>query len=165
MKKLIIQPTTTATWHALIAEAEFKLSFKLHEELESYLVFLLMRFSNMPDIGHQIIAIEYLKTLRLTRYLKIEKLHTVADQCLLLDGLFPELVHQRRVKTDYFETIGQSAYFILANLSLKQTAKLYYSISEKFATLRNVLRAIRPAELQSAYHYENIFKNLQFPLQ
>ncbi len=59
--KLIVHPTDLAQWHALINEAQAMRSLQLAEDLESYVVFLLMRFTSRPEIASTILAsvIEY----------------------------------------------------------------------------------------------------------
>ena len=56
MAKLVIQPTSTAQWHALVSEAESAASCVLNEDLESYLVFLLMRFASNPHMLARVIG-------------------------------------------------------------------------------------------------------------
>ena len=43
-ESLILHPTPMALWYSLICEAQKEVSVQLKTELESYLVFLLMRF-------------------------------------------------------------------------------------------------------------------------
>ena len=50
MKSLVLQPTDTAQWHALVAEAQHACQHTLTETLESYLVFMLMRFTGRHDL-------------------------------------------------------------------------------------------------------------------
>ena len=45
MNKLILHPTDISQWHALVNEAQAATRLILNENTESYLVFLLMRFS------------------------------------------------------------------------------------------------------------------------
>jgi hypothetical protein len=63
MSTLVLQPTSTAQWHKLVREAENAADHQLQEDLESYLVFLLMRFVNNPAIVSKIMAMEYLDGL------------------------------------------------------------------------------------------------------
>ena len=61
MAQLILEPTSTAQWHALVSEAEAVAERQLDETLESYLVFLLMRFASRPDLASRALAIDYLR--------------------------------------------------------------------------------------------------------
>ena len=46
MNKIILHPTETSQWHALVNEAQAASRLILNEDTESYLVFLLMRFAH-----------------------------------------------------------------------------------------------------------------------
>ena len=46
MTRLILEPTSVAQWQALVREAQSECNCNLDETLESYLVFLLMRFGD-----------------------------------------------------------------------------------------------------------------------
>jgi len=50
MSQLILYPTETAQWHALVNEAQVSTRLMLNEDTESYLVFLLMRFSQSSEV-------------------------------------------------------------------------------------------------------------------
>ena len=49
MKSLILHPTDIAQWYALVNEAQVASQLNLTENTESYLVFLLQRFSQTPS--------------------------------------------------------------------------------------------------------------------
>ena len=61
MKELVLQPTATAQWHDLVNEAQHAARCQLNETLESYLVFLLERFSRRPEMLSRILARDYLQ--------------------------------------------------------------------------------------------------------
>jgi hypothetical protein len=48
MKQLILDSTPLAQWKSLVHEAQASCDRQLDEALESYLVFLLMRFTRKP---------------------------------------------------------------------------------------------------------------------
>jgi hypothetical protein len=83
MDKLIIQPTAMAEWHSLVLEAEVASSLELGEELESYLVFLLLRFSARPEMAQSILALEFLQSLHTLGEKRLEQLRDLGDKCLL----------------------------------------------------------------------------------
>lgn len=130
MKNLILQPTTTAHWHTLIQDAQTSRAMTLSEDLESYLVHLLMRFTDRTQFAHSVLAIDFLEG---------DKFKEVGDKCLLLSGLFPKRAQGKNVGEQYFVNLGQCAY--------EQTAfegiPLYQSLSEEFLALMHVLRATR----------------------
>lgn len=142
MATLVMHPTATAQWYELVNEAEAAAHCSLVEELESYLVFLLMRFANRPEITGTTLALEYLNSVRATGRLQQEQLKDVGDQCLLLSGLFPHLAERKRVKISYFVDLGRVAYQQLSTLLRNSAAPLYAHLSQDFVPLMDVLQII-----------------------
>ena len=62
MRQLILEPTTQAQWQTLVHEAQSACDRELDETLESYLVFLLMRFATRPHCMSRIMAEDYLNS-------------------------------------------------------------------------------------------------------
>ena len=89
MSHLILQPTETAQWHTLVKEAENNSHLMLGEELESYLVFLLVRFTAKPEIAKSVLGLDFLHCAQVTGYQKHDELREVGDKCLLIAGLSP----------------------------------------------------------------------------
>lgn len=143
MTSLILEPTITAQWHALIKDAENSSHLSLNEELESYLVFLLARFNTHPEMAKSVLGMEFLNSHYLTGRQQHEHLRDVGDKCLLFAGLFPGRAERRRVKVSYFVELGQSAYNVLGTLCKEKVAELYISLGEGFVALMDVLHAVR----------------------
>ena len=57
MRRILEQPGNISQWQALVAEAEELSGVQLGEELESYLVFTLMRYLRRPDMAQRILAL------------------------------------------------------------------------------------------------------------
>jgi len=142
MDSLLIHPSETAQWHALINEAQAHSSVHLDEELESYLVFLLMRFMQETDVASSILALEYLDSLQKAGQQRHDILKDVGDKCLLFAGLFPERALKRRVQLSYFIDLGQSAYSELSSTEVS-LAQLFNNLCEGFVPLVDVLLATR----------------------
>lgn len=121
-----------------------KCLISLSEELESYLVFLLMRFIKKPEIALKIMAIDFLSSLELTKTNRNYKLRDIGDICLLFSGLYPELNHKRLVSDSYYSDLGQNAYYIIAQHSTKNSAELFYSLSKNFLMMASLLKNLRP---------------------
>lgn len=142
MSTLLLEPTSTAQWHRLVCEAEQSVNINLEEDLESYLVFLLMRFAQKPDIGSYVVALEFLKTAQTTGRISAEKLQKIGDICLLLSGLFPLRALKRCVRVSYFVNIGKTAYDLHSQHS-KDLEPLFQNLASKFVALMDVLQATR----------------------
>jgi hypothetical protein len=148
MKPLILHPTDISQWHALVNEAQAATRLILNENTESYLVFLLMRFSQGPKLIESVVALDFLESMRKPRPLKVELLKEVGDKSLLFCGLFPGLAEKRHVSLSYFSDLGQAAYLTVGELQEKQTADLYMQLSAQFITLQQILQAMRGEYLQ-----------------
>lgn len=139
---ILLLQSTTAQWQALVRDAESSSNLRLNNELESYLVFLLGRFNQRPDIANSLLAKEYLVGMT-KKPKRRDCLREVGDKCLLFAGLFPEQAEKRRLKIKYFIELGQTAYIQVASLSKMATAALYNALSCDFVSLMEVLHAIR----------------------
>ncbi len=82
MKSFVLQPTDTAQWHALVNDAQQAAQRNLDEAIESYLVFMLMRFAERPELAAKIMALEFLNAQTRDGQ-QHDKLRDVGDQCLL----------------------------------------------------------------------------------
>lgn len=139
MPGLILQPTPLAQWHALLNDAQQSCALQLEESLESYLVFLLMRFSKEPSIAHSVLGLEFLEGHQLdSEHARQQQLKEVGDKCLLFAGLFPARAIRKRVKISYFVQLGQSAY-------AENTAHdpLFALLCQRFTQMMDLLHAIR----------------------
>jgi hypothetical protein len=142
MATLVLQPTDTAQWHALVAEAQQACQLHLEEPLESYLVFMLMRFTGRPDLAARAMALEFLEAQPESTQ-QPDKLRDVGDKCLLFSGFFPQLAEKRMVRVSYFVRLGRSAYHQLAELVDRETDRLYGQLAEAFVPVMDVLQAMR----------------------
>lgn len=143
MTKLIIHATSLAEWHDLINQAQFAETLELGEDLESYLIFLLMRFTEQPEMAKSVLGVDFLEGMNETGSQRQGALRDVADKCLLFSGLFPASAKRKRVTESYFIELGSSAYLTLADLHVDEIAYLYYELGQRFLVLSKVLQAIR----------------------
>lgn len=143
MKDLLLQPTALAQWYALVNDAEMHCALELGEDLESYLVFLLMRFTEKPELSKTIIALEFLESLQKIGGERQIGLQEIGDKCLIYSGLFPEHVKRRRVRESYYIDLGQNAYYMLATISRFKAAHLYENLCKGFLMMRDVLLTIK----------------------
>ena len=166
MKKLILHPTDISQWHALVNEAQAATQLILSENTESYLVFLLMRFSQGTKLIESIVALDFLESMHKPRALQTELLRDVGDKSLLFCGLFPGMAKRRHVSLDYFSEMGQAAYLTIGELEGRNTADLYFQLSEQFISLQHILQAMR-GECAELIRSDNIgmLSSIKFTLQ
>lgn len=159
MRGLVLEPTATAQWQALVTEAETLAHRPLDEHLESYLVFTLMRFTQQPALASSILSLEFLNALQQNGQLRQEQLRDVGDKCLLFSGLFPHLAKRRLVKISFFVDLGRSAYQQVQCASPNGMAQLYGQLATDFVPLMDVLHAMREIDdqhpaLDTLSHFE-----------
>ncbi|MGD8577198.1 MAG: hypothetical protein PVG13_08910, partial [Thiohalophilus sp.] len=53
--------TQLSQWHSLVSDAEQVAGVTLEPDLESYLVFTLMRYLSRPEMAQRILALDYLE--------------------------------------------------------------------------------------------------------
>lgn len=149
MKPLILHPTELSQWHALVLDAQLSSHLVLNESTESYLVFLLMRYSQGAKLIESVLALDFLNSLNNSRHRQIDLLRDVGDKSLLFCGLFPGMAEKRHVSLDYFVDMGQAAYLTVGELQESQSG-LYHQLSEQFLMLKKILMATRSEFLQRA---------------
>ena len=143
MKQLVLEPTTQAQWRLLVHEAQSVCARRLDVVLESYLVFLLMRFTDKPEFTARIMAKEFLHSQNSSGRKQVDQLRDVGDQCLLFSGLFPQLAEKRLVRISYYVNLGKSSYHQLSGLLDRGSAMVYRHLSEAFVVLMDILQAMR----------------------
>lgn len=143
MSALVIEPTQTAQWQHLVVEAAHDSHVSINEDMESYLVYLLMRFLKDEDLGHIMLGFRYLEIQTAQGSSKYDNLRDVADHCLLLSGLYPQLAEKRNVSISYFVNLGRTAYMDLSDSIQHAGAGLYREVSKTFIQLMDILLTIR----------------------
>lgn len=145
MNRLILHPTALAQWQSLVNDAEELYGKHLEIDVESYLVHLLQRYSNKPDLAASILALEFLDSLESFGKQRADKLREVGDKCLLFSGFFPEIADKRHVTVSYFVELGRRAYTYLSTLrhAALLTSKLYLLLEEQYVNLLDLLFSIR----------------------
>jgi hypothetical protein len=134
---LLTNSNTQALWQDVIKQAEHQCAIRLQGALESYLISLLMRYTNKPEIVKQIVAIDFLTEISNKK--DRDKLQDVGDQCLLFAGLFPGAAEKRLVKVSYFVGLGQGAYATISQCA----DDLFNLLALEFVDLMDVLQSIR----------------------
>lgn len=141
--KLVIHPTSLSQWQALVSEASHHCDVTLNEDLESYLVFLLMRFAQSPETIDSVVALKFLEAAHQALHQQQLTWRDVGDQCLLFSGLFPGLANRRRVTLEYYVKIGRTAYAALAETHHEGYTELFEQLARHFVGLMDVLQSMR----------------------
>jgi hypothetical protein len=143
MAKIVTAQTEMAQWYELVQEAVKKSHCTLDEEMEGYLVLMLMRYARQPEMADRVMAMEYLQALLAGGSIRSEQLREVGDQCLLYSGLFPKRAQKRLVKVRYYIDLGRSSYHQVAEGLQKSSAQLYARLAKYFVHLMEVLHSMR----------------------
>lgn len=143
MENIKVSGQATSQWHDLVKDAESYNGVQLDEEMESYLVFLLMRYTQQSELGSKVMALEYLHGANTVGNLRQEKMRDVGDQCLLFSGLFPRRAERRRVSISYYVNLGRTAYHTVSELTQSAMANMFGQLSESFVELMDTLQAMR----------------------
>lgn len=108
--------TTMSMWYDLMQGAQAYGECYLNEPVESYVVFVLMRFTQRPELADVVLAEDYFRASQKEGSLQHEKMRDVADGCLLYAGFFPDRSTRKNVSEDYFLDLGRMAYRSLSSL-------------------------------------------------
>lgn len=150
MSRIIVSSGNTAEWQKLVHDGELASQRELGEELQSYLVFLLMRYLEKPELMSRVMALEFISGLEASGQMQQEQLRNVGDCCLLFSGFFPKIADKRRVNVSYYVGIGQSAYHHLAETCQRKMSELFHCVGDGFVDLVDVLQAIRSLAHENA---------------
>ena len=140
---ILTEAAPTALWLDLVRESAQRADVVLDEELESYLVFVLMRHLGDAGLGARVLALDYLEALLHDGSRREQALRETGDRCLLIAGLFPEQAQRRRVSQGYFLDLGIAAYTAEAEHVRAALATLYRHLAAAFAALVRALIALR----------------------
>lgn len=143
MTTIKVRGQATSQWHDLVKEAEAYNGVQLDEDMESYLVFLLMRYTEQPQLAAKVMALEYLNGANSVGNQRQEKMRDVGDQCLLYSGLFPKRAERRRVSISYYVNLGRTAYHTVSELTQSAMSGMFGQLAESFVELMDTLQAMR----------------------
>ncbi len=139
MTRIISNATSTALWQSLVRDAARSARIVLDEELESYLVFTLMRHLRDAGMISRLLALDFLDALLLGGRQRQRALGETGDRCLLIAGLFPGQMQRRHVSTSYFLQLGIAAYRCRAEQARDALAELYDHLASAFTVLVRAL--------------------------
>ena len=146
---IVTAASATSQWQGLVREAQRAAQTELDEQLESYLVFLLMRFMGDTRVAARVLALDYLEGMQAAGSERQLRLRDVGDRCLLVSGLFPQRAVRRRVSVGYFVRLGRGAYGHLAERLESSLADLYIRLEKGFVVLMDTLHALRDLDVET----------------
>jgi hypothetical protein len=134
-----------ALWQDLVHDGEQQAGVELGESVQSYLVFVLMRYLRDPALAAHVLALDWLRAAEQTGRVRADALRDVGDRCLLIAGRYPGLAQRRHVSADYFATLGCGAYHGVAESARDGYSALFAELARAFGRMVRVLGAL-PAE-------------------
>lgn len=135
----ILQGEATGLWRDLVLEGEARSATSLEEDVEAYLVFVLMRHLGDAGLLRRTMALDLLEALECSGRARLDELRDVGDRCLLIAGLFPRVAVRRRVGAGYFADLGRGAYANVADAARVAYAELFARLAVAFDAMVAVL--------------------------
>lgn len=132
----------TAHWYALMGYAQAETGHYIEQEVENYLVYLLETMSgDVVGAGpHKQVLAELNATFQPVREKHLVKVQEVAEQCIMIAGLFPEHARRTGISLLYFMETGQSAYRDL-HTAVPQSP-VYSYIAKHYVNVIDVLQKL-----------------------
>lgn len=145
----LLRRNLTEFFREMLQKAMRSQDVQTTEDAEFYLVKLLegvahpaRRWDDRP------LALDYLESFHSPPVHRFGKLKHVGDTALIMAGLFMEAVHRRLVSSDYYSTLGRTAYRHLASLGAGLTrGNVFSELADRFPDLVRVLAEISFQEL------------------
>jgi hypothetical protein len=143
MAAILTDASPLQLWTDLVRDAELAAGTRLDEELESYLVFLLLAHTRDVHLHGSAAALDYLLARAESGARRREELRQVGDRCLLLAGFYPEQAERRLVSVGYFLSLGSRAYDELSAALRASVSELYRRLAQAFARLARIALEVR----------------------
>jgi len=131
-----------ALWQELVRDGERHAGLELGESVQSYLVFVLMRYLRDGSLAAHVLALDWFAAVEQRGSVRANALRDVGDRCLLIAGRFPALAARRRVSADYFATLGCGAYYGVAESAHDGYSALFAELALAFHSMVRVLVAL-----------------------
>lgn len=129
-------------WQDLVRDGELHAGIELGESVQSYLVFVLMRYLRDGALAAHVMALDWLDAAELGGRARADALRDVGDRCLLIAGRFPRLAERRHVGPDYFSNLGCGAYLGVAEAARAGYSVLFAELARAFDAMVRVLEAL-----------------------
>ena len=149
--KTVERHTLTEFFHDLVQGAMQLHQIESSELSEVYLVGLLEYFAHpAPGWDERPLALDYLESFHDPTSHQYLKLKRVGDTALFLSGVFMEYLERRIVSTEYYISLGRTAYHHLAMLGGPQASgrgDVYAEMADRFDDFVRVLSEISFAQI------------------
>lgn len=122
----------------MIAEARSKIN--LEHEIEAWVVHLIARYMETPDISQEPIAIKMLKSVNESGERRKQQLQQIAEECLLIDGF--ELNSRRWPSANYYRDMGKLALEHRAWVA-RPPELFYQRIANQFGQISELLHSVK----------------------
>jgi len=158
MSEVVTRRPLTDFFREMIQGAARNQRVAISEGAEHYLVGLLEHFAR-PDPGwrDRPLALDYLESLNAgDAVARAGLLRRVGDTALFLSGVFMEHLERQVVSSDYYISLGRSAYAHLARVPAGASARpsaVYSEMSDRFPELVNVLTDISFEQMFRSDHH------------
>ena len=130
----------TAHWYALLGSVQAQNRRFIEQEVESYLVHLLQYMSGNISSTNRRVLTGVKAEFQPAREKHLVKVQEVAEQCLLVAGLFPEYARKSGISLVHFMENGHRAYQDLANAVPE--SKVYVYIAGHFVEVIDILQRL-----------------------
>lgn len=134
----------------LVQSGEERAQVTLPIHLRGYLVHCFIEYLSDPAIVSRVLALDFLDPARRTPGEQAVFLKRSGDASLILAGLFPTRARRLNVSSEYFRTMGQSFFGMLAtyltDTGERERGRLYNEVAQQFPTLERVLGATRTTD-------------------
>jgi len=127
----------TAHWRALVTAAEASVESCLEDELESYLVMVLLRYARNNSTSH---LAKQAAAIQSADPANAELLREAGDRCLVIAGLMADQALELGMPVRYFVETGRHAYQEVAR---RTRNPFFQRLSEQFVVLMDVLQVMR----------------------
>ena len=131
-----------ALWQDLVHNGEQRAGLHLGESVQSYLVFVLMRYLRDGALAAHVLALDWMAASEHTGTTRADALRDVGDRCLLIAGRYPGLAERRRVSADYFASLGCGAYHGVAESARDGYSALFAELARAFHAMVRVLASL-----------------------
>ena len=139
--QLLTESTAVSAIYNMVIEAENNCGIFLEQDLQSFVVYALLRNINNNQLKDFVFATELLNAVNTTNRRNLE---AVLDNALIYAGMYPQRANKSGLSTSYYHDIGVAAssqlsvYYANLNSSYQN---VYKKISTDFSYMITVLKS------------------------